>query len=713
MRKHVCLSFLLALAVFFTAQSQTLVGTDPTNANVVLEEYTGIHCQYCPDGHTRAQTIFDQNPGRIVLVNIHQGGYAVPSGGEPDYRTPFGDALAGQINLNGYPTATVNRHVFAAYSDNPGGTAMGRGYWSAASQEALMAPSPVNVGLSSTFDTLSRLLTVTVEAYYTAASPQATNYINVALLESGIIGPQQILSVWNTNYTHNHMLRHFLTGQWGDTLTATGVSDFTTRVYTYTVPAGYDVSKCDVAAYITETHQQVYTGAQVPAMGGTTLITATVTPPTPAIELGSPATTTDFTMTANSGLAGAEDFSFELISDAPADWAVDYSVGGTHYTVDDTLSLTGGATVNLGIHVTPGTTPFIGTFTLIMRSISNPMAPAIYTKVILISNITDLVLNNDAPWGDGANTYSAAGFESNYMKGLAAAGNTTYASTPVKTLMEVAAAGKLTEVEHIYFNVSWAFPSFTDNLVAMLGGFLDNGGNLLVAGQDAAWDTWDLTNGGNGTVNTQAFYTNYLHCAFVADGGAANSIMTPLNSDLVFTQLDTSAIVNVYGGAYFYPDQIDTVGTGSLPLYYYNSNLTKMGGLRYTNGTYKVVYLGVGIEMISDTNVRKDIVHIAHDWFHGYISGAEEYDQAMAAAFLGQNYPNPADGFTNIPYSEASEGSVMMVYDLMGNLVWSAPIEKGSTHIYLQTAQWTSGMYTYRMINADGNVLTKKIIITH
>jgi hypothetical protein len=325
-----------------------------------------------------------------------------------------------------------------------------------------------------------------------------------------------------------------------------------------------------------------------------------------------------------------------------------------------------------------------------MRSLSNPMAPPIITRVILVSNITDLVLNNDAPWGDGANTYSAASFESNYMKGLAEAGNTHYASTPVKTLMEVAAAGKLTDVDHIYFNVSWTFPSFTDNLVNLLGGFLDNGGNLFVAGQDAAWDTWDLTNGGNGTATTQAFYTNYLHCAFVADGGAANSIMTPLNSDLVFTQLDTSYIVNVYGGSYFYPDQIDTVGSGSLPVYYYNSTLSKMGGLRYTNGTFKVVYFGVGIEMISDSTIRKNVIHIAHDWFHGYITGAAEYDQAMADLFLGQNYPNPADAYTNIVFSEVADGSAMMVYDMMGNLVWSAPVEKGATHISIQTAKWLS-----------------------
>jgi hypothetical protein len=31
--------------------AQTIVSTSPENKKIVLEEYTGIHCTYCPDGH--------------------------------------------------------------------------------------------------------------------------------------------------------------------------------------------------------------------------------------------------------------------------------------------------------------------------------------------------------------------------------------------------------------------------------------------------------------------------------------------------------------------------------------------------------------------------------------------------------------------------------------------------------------------------------------
>ena len=67
-----CVQFLFA---------QNFVSTTPENKNVILEEFTGIHCGYCPDGHLMAQNFHDANPGDVVLINIHTGSYANPSPG--------------------------------------------------------------------------------------------------------------------------------------------------------------------------------------------------------------------------------------------------------------------------------------------------------------------------------------------------------------------------------------------------------------------------------------------------------------------------------------------------------------------------------------------------------------------------------------------------------------------------------------------------------
>ena len=108
--KKFLLSFaLLAYSSFLIGQ--TIVSTTPENKKAILEEFTGISCVFCPDGHAIANAIKNSNPEDVFLINIHQGGFAVPSGSQPDFRTPFGDAIANQSGLIGYPAGTVNRHI--------------------------------------------------------------------------------------------------------------------------------------------------------------------------------------------------------------------------------------------------------------------------------------------------------------------------------------------------------------------------------------------------------------------------------------------------------------------------------------------------------------------------------------------------------------------------------------------------------------------------
>ena len=75
--------------VYVSCFAQLPVDTTVQNRNVVLEEFTGLHCGYCPDGHSRANALVADNPGRVILVNIHSGGYAVPDTNttEPEMRT--------------------------------------------------------------------------------------------------------------------------------------------------------------------------------------------------------------------------------------------------------------------------------------------------------------------------------------------------------------------------------------------------------------------------------------------------------------------------------------------------------------------------------------------------------------------------------------------------------------------------------------------------
>lgn len=255
----------LLLGLFPLAFGQTIVSTTPENKKAILEEFTGIYCVYCPQGHAIAEQILDQNPGNAFAINIHQGSYANPSGGDPDFRTPWGNAIAGQTGLAGYPAATVNRHVFPGREQGAGGTtAMNRNNWKAAALEIMAMPSYLNMAVEATIDIETRELTVHVEAYYTGNSPESTNYLNVALLQNNTLGPQTGGGQGN-NYVHMRRLVDLLTGQWGEVINTTTTGSFVDRTYTYAIPSAYNnipavLSDMELVVFMTETHQEIISG---------------------------------------------------------------------------------------------------------------------------------------------------------------------------------------------------------------------------------------------------------------------------------------------------------------------------------------------------------------------------------------------------------------------------------------------------------------------
>jgi len=254
--------------MFASAQvTDTIVSTTPSNKNVVLEEYTGVNCTWCPDGHKRANQLKASHPGRVCLINIHQGSFAANT-----YTTQFGNALANQTGLDGYPAGTVNRHVFSGSV-----TALGRGDWASAANTILNQSSPVNIGAEATIDWSTRTLNVRVQLYYTAAQTVTSNALNVAIMQDNVLGPQvgkekNPDQVVGDQYMHMHMLRHLITGQWGETIDNLAVGNLVEKNYEYVIPEQLGspnaidalLEDLTVVAFVCEGHQEVLTGIEVP-----------------------------------------------------------------------------------------------------------------------------------------------------------------------------------------------------------------------------------------------------------------------------------------------------------------------------------------------------------------------------------------------------------------------------------------------------------------
>jgi hypothetical protein len=253
-------SILVFVLITMNSFGQTIVSTSPENKKVVLEEFTGIKCVFCPQGHAIAQAIQNNNPDDVFLINIHTGGFATPNAGEPDFRVPDGNTIRSYYNVSSYPSGMVNRHVFSG-----GSPVMSRSLWTGSSNTTLGESSYVNVAVEAEIDLQTRELTVHVEAYYTGNSPEATNKLSVALLQNNTLGPQTGGDSGN-EYVHMHRLVDLITPPWGDIISPTTAGTFIDETYTYSIPQNYnnvpaELGDMEVVVLLAETNDEIPSGA--------------------------------------------------------------------------------------------------------------------------------------------------------------------------------------------------------------------------------------------------------------------------------------------------------------------------------------------------------------------------------------------------------------------------------------------------------------------
>ncbi len=268
----------LVLNTLFTF-SQTIVSTSAENKNAIVEESTGIHCSYCPDGHRILNEAKDQNPNDIFVVKFHEGGYAWdcdPNGGH-DFNNNIANELGFMGQATAQPSASVNRQIFPSFSMS-GGTAMSRGAWTSAINSVIQEPSYVNLGVEANIE--GNELNVHVELYYTSAT-SSSNFINVAILQNETVGPQlgtefnpdyrasdapnPVYQHGEYDYRHMNRLVDMINGISGDIVTETSEGSFIDRNYTYTLPSYYndvavDLSQIEIVAFVTDGNE-IITGS--------------------------------------------------------------------------------------------------------------------------------------------------------------------------------------------------------------------------------------------------------------------------------------------------------------------------------------------------------------------------------------------------------------------------------------------------------------------
>ncbi len=442
MKKHL---LVLSASLFLagTIKAQLPVSTTPENKKAVLEEFTGVNCTWCPAGHVIANNIKAADPNNVILINIHSGSFANVSPGNPDFKTPEGNAIDAMpgMGITGYPAGCMNREVLS-------GSAMAgsRTLWTGWANTIKSQSADCNVALQGTLDVQTRVLTVNVEVYYTANSPVATNSLNVFLLESLVPGPQingsnVNLSNYNPDgtYNHNHLLRKAITPNFGLTIPTTTMGTLFTTQLTYTIPATYgalnkttipQLGNLEIIAFVTESDRKIINANDGPivlsnfanavdvASNNLTaeafVCAGNLTPTMKFTNLGSTAVTSAvFSYAVNGGTPVNYNWSGNVNPMTPSQTftlgAISFSPQLTNSLVIDVVSVNGGTDGNLSNNML---TKSIANNNVIANSLNMQMdfsqdRYGTECKWTVYNELTNAVIATDGPWTDLASNGTA------------------------------------------------------------------------------------------------------------------------------------------------------------------------------------------------------------------------------------------------------------------------------------------------------------------
>ena len=219
---------------------------------VLIEEFTGAWCGYCPDGAHRVQSIIDNNNGNAIGVSLHSS---------DDMAIAHTNYLETTYQNTGYPSGMVDRVPF-----NGTTSTWNRGSWEYVVNDQLIKISSCGLAIKSEINGAS----ATVEVHAGFNTTLNGDYrLTVYLIEDGVTGTgsgYDQRNYYNTDaespfynlgdpivgYEHNHTLRAVLSESLGDAISPSSLVSGGEHIETYTVDlSSYNKNNLSIVAFVT------------------------------------------------------------------------------------------------------------------------------------------------------------------------------------------------------------------------------------------------------------------------------------------------------------------------------------------------------------------------------------------------------------------------------------------------------------------------------
>ena len=255
----------------------------------------------------------------------------------------------------------------------------------------------------------------------------------------------------------------------------------------------------------------------------------------------------------------------------------------------------------------------------------------------------------------------------------------------------------------------WAF---TRNDITLLREKFDAGNvRLYLIGAEIGYGLADPQNTDQTTPRDEAFMRDYLHATYVRDANPSTTV-SGVGGDPVGNGLNFSIKNGVQNQDT--PDEIAPT-EGALPVFYYGSSETQVAGIRYADGSNRLIFLGFGAEGIGEVTARRQLLMQGIDWLQGSDrTTSVGTTEGTSGGFLANVGPSPVSDLLEVELDLNVPSSVrIQLFDMLGKAAGPATETEYSAgrHVArLNVGGLPSGVYIVA-VTGEGKRETRRVVV--
>lgn len=674
----------LTILLFVTIFVNFNLIAQQSNRLVLMEWQTSTGCGSCTYHHDRIDSLVQNNPGKLMLLEYH-GDFGAFD--DPFYHQNFIDHLYRRYiyDWTGYPDATIDGNYYCGHPTNIDQTMI---------DSRAAVPSPFEITLDHSIDNSGQ---ININAIIKASDTISGNlFANIAVVEKKI--PFDLAFI-NGLQEYHYVLRKLIPDKYGTLLPSSFMpGDSVVINETALLENIYDYGEVAVVGFVQDTssleiHQAAFSQPELPVSMDFNIPDSIYSIATNPLDTAS--FDTEFTITSDS----AGDYKLKIIDSLPAGWTSSFKIGQNVYSDSAVVSMGTNEIKTIEVNIITGNSENEGGF---VRLKANPInrfsfyekeqkfyafsntETFIVSKYFRFNNIDELIT------GDiDAISYPYLFSDFHAFKGFGPNGPN---ENHINNLI-IESQGK---------NV---FTGLSDFNVRQINNYLDMGGNLLYISENAG----KVNENSSGYYDISPFYDSFYHntlginqfidYTYLGIGSHTLSTHPQENNNLFNLPL-----INISGttGKLEYFEHKDFMK----PVLIYNQDSLKPIAVRRkdTTNKSKLMYLAIDYEGNDNSSFRSTFLEQTIDWFNDnyYLSKSRFDDNSLVI------YPNPVKNRIIINSPEAISG--VEIYDSRGVKVLDKNYSS-QKEISLEIKEIQSGIYILKTYFDEKSFPEQKKII--